>query len=270
MSNKQLFLDSANLDDIKRALSLNLVSGVTTNPSLMAKEQKPEGLNTDDDKFEYYVSKLEEVSKTIESLVEKKAHLSVEVLSLMPEKMVKQAKILTSRCKNDKVDLYIKIPFVLGSIPCLNELKTSQIKVNLTALMTSRQGYMSQKYSPEAISFFFNRMIDGNIEEYNEIKQRSVTDWHQEESDKLAAVSARVYAKREITNYLQRYRNNPYRAPSFVIAGSIRTTQDVEDLWWCGVDAVTAPMHVVEDMMHSKKTYEAVQKFSKDIEEWLK
>jgi transaldolase len=269
---KELFLDSANSDDIIKCLELGLVTGITTNPSLMAKEEKPVGLDTPESKFEYYAMQCSNITSLIHNRSDKRIHLSVEVLSLEPNKMVEQAKKLRKYCSDDKVDLHVKIPFVLGSIPCLSELKAFQVKVNLTALMSAKQGYMAEKYRPEVVSFFFNRMIDGNIEEAKKDAEKAVTDYHQDQDDKLIALNARLNAKKEITKYIHSYKlryDQFTSSKTFVIAGSIRTTKDVEDLWFCGVDAVTAPMHVVEDMMHHRKTYEAVEKFSKDIENWF-
>ena len=93
----KLLLDSANLDEIEEVKDTSAVCGVTTNPSLMAKEEK----------CDY----TEHILKICDLLVPED-HLSVEVITLDPEEMIDQADLLHDKVMKDHgyVDLHIKIP----------------------------------------------------------------------------------------------------------------------------------------------------------------
>ncbi|MEK9183500.1 MAG: transaldolase family protein, partial [Patescibacteria group bacterium] len=93
----KLFVDTANLKDIEEALKRGFVRGVTTNPSLLAKEPKA--------KFEEHIGKIVELIKKYQP----EAHLSVEVFSRDPDEILKQATGFAKKflCSNLSVKIQI-------------------------------------------------------------------------------------------------------------------------------------------------------------------
>lgn len=140
----KIFADTANKDQINRLINLGVVDGVTTNPSLFAKEPKGDFLT---------------MCKEIKSLcTSKNLPLSVEVFSLDPEKMYQEAKEIYSEV-NYK-DLSIKIPIKLEYLPVISKLSDEGINVNVTCCYTSSQLILAAKCSARYVSLFYRRAID--------------------------------------------------------------------------------------------------------------
>lgn len=224
---KELYLDSANIEEIITMVASDAVSGVTTNPSLMAKEMKGG-----------YTERLMEICEAIEQHGSSKKHLSVEVTSTDPREMLCQAKTLREALKGyKKVDLHVKIPFMLSTLPVITDLisGTERVKVNATAIITTGQAKLAHDAGADIVSFFYRRGMD-----------------HSEDMD------------RHIRHFVGKYKRN-----CRVICGSIREPRDILDCWDDGAEIVTAPMSVIKQMSEHVKTTEAIQKFQKDIESWL-
>ncbi len=142
----KIFLDTANKADIERFLLSNAVCGVTTNPSLVAKEQKMD-----------YDELLQWLAITIPA----KMHLSVEVTTLDPAQMYNQACHIVNLLKS-RLNLFIKIPVLPQTLRTITSLYNSGINVNATACMTALQAKMAHDCGAAVVSFFYNRMIDHN------------------------------------------------------------------------------------------------------------
>lgn len=160
---KKLYLDSANLDEIALCLRTDAIDGVTTNPSLMAKEKKGG-----------YTERLVDICELFQEISTAKKHLSVEVITLDPGDMFEQAVTLkTALGKYDKVDLYVKIPLMFETLPVISRLNDERIKVNATACMTALQAKLAHDAGAPIVSFFYNRMLDGAVEAETEINRFS-------------------------------------------------------------------------------------------------
>lgn len=220
---KELFLDSANLDEIKSLIKTDAIQGVTTNPSLMAKEAKGG-----------YTQRLLEICTALEG-TGRKMHLSAEVITSDPSKMVEQALTLNEALKNDRVDLHIKIPVMLATLPVITELANKKVKVNATACMTALQAKLAEDAGATIVSFFYNRIKDAN-----------------EEPDTVLEQYGRL------------------RRSSKVICGSIREPVDVYRSWLSGADIVTASLKVITKMISHPQTDKAIAQFQKDIDTWLR
>jgi transaldolase len=221
---RELFLDSANLDDIRQMVKTEAIQGVTTNPSLMAKEAKGG-----------YTERLLEICDII-SNTERKMHLSVEVITSDPEKMIYQAMTLAHTLKNPRVDLHIKIPLMLETLPVITELLNKKVKVNATACMTALQAKLAEDAGAPIVSFFYNRMLDGGEK-----------------------------AEEEISRFC-----NGLGRSAQVICGSIRKPEDVRRCWLAGARIVTASMKVIKEMVSHPQTDKAIQQFQQDIDAWLR
>src|SRR3990167_9069845 len=118
----KIFIDSANLDEIRAALKRGFIRGVTTNPSILAKE--PKG------KFEEHIGKIVKLLEESGGA----AHLSVEVFSAKPEEILRQAREFKKQFKYN--ELSIKIPIGWNELEVIHELSHEKISVNCTCCMT--------------------------------------------------------------------------------------------------------------------------------------
>jgi fructose-6-phosphate aldolase, TalC/MipB family len=138
----KLFIDTANLDQIKEAESLGILDGVTTNPSLMARE----GITGKEAIRNHYYQ--------IASIV--KGDVSAEVLSEKFEDMVKEGKELASI----KSNIVVKIPCTKDGIKAIKALKTSGIKTNCTLIFNVGQAMLAAKAGATYVSPFIGRLDD--------------------------------------------------------------------------------------------------------------
>ena len=134
----KIFLDTANVEEIREASSWGIVDGVTTNPSLIAKE----GRN------------FEDVVKEICSIVN--GPISAEVISLDARGMVKEAKELAKIHEN----INIKIPVIPEGLKAIKELSARGIKTNATLVFSANQAILAAKAGATFASPFIGRLDD--------------------------------------------------------------------------------------------------------------
>ena len=134
----KFFLDTANVEEIKRVNDLGLVDGVTTNPSLISKEGRP----------------FEEVIKEICSVVD--GPVSAEVVGLTYDEMVTEARQLAEWADN----VVVKIPMTEEGLKAVNTLSQEGIKTNVTLIFTVSQGLMAAKAGATYVSPFLGRLDD--------------------------------------------------------------------------------------------------------------
>ena len=134
----KFFLDTANIDEIKEAHSMGMVDGVTTNPSLIAKEGRD----------------FEEIIKEICAIVD--GPISAEVISLDTEGMVKEARHLSAI--NDNI--VVKIPMTIDGIKATCKLSSEGIKTNVTLVFSPLQALMAAKAGATYVSPFIGRLDD--------------------------------------------------------------------------------------------------------------
>lgn len=134
----KFFLDTANIDEIKRVNDLGLVDGVTTNPTLIAKEGK--GFET--------------VIKEITSVVD--GPVSAEVVALDYDGMVKEAREVAAWADN----VVVKIPMTEEGLKAVNTLSQEGIKTNVTLIFSVAQGLLAAKAGATYISPFIGRIDD--------------------------------------------------------------------------------------------------------------
>lgn len=134
----KFFLDTANIEEIKRINDLGLCDGVTTNPSLIAKEGRP----------------FEEVIKDIASTID--GPVSAEVVGLTYEEMVEEARKVAEWADN----VVVKIPMTEAGLKAVNTLSQEGIKTNVTLIFTVAQGLLAAKAGATYISPFIGRVDD--------------------------------------------------------------------------------------------------------------
>jgi transaldolase len=134
----KLFIDTANVDEIRKANEMGVICGVTTNPSLIARE----GRN------------FIEVVKEITSIVD--GPISAEVISLEAEGMIKEGKELAKIHKN----IIIKIPMTVEGLKAVKVLTSEGIKTNVTLIFSSAQALLAARAGATYVSPFLGRLDD--------------------------------------------------------------------------------------------------------------
>nr|WP_072515101.1 fructose-6-phosphate aldolase [Ndongobacter massiliensis] len=134
----KFFLDTANVDEIRRVNDLGLCDGVTTNPTLISKEGRP----------------FEEVVKEICSVVD--GPVSAEVIGLKKEEMIEEARNLAKWADN----IVVKIPMTEEGLGAIKVLAAEGIKTNCTLIFSVAQGLMAAKAGATYISPFIGRIDD--------------------------------------------------------------------------------------------------------------
>ena len=134
----KFFIDTANIDEIKEAHSMGMVDGVTTNPSLIAKEGRD----------------FEEIIKEICEIVN--GPISAEVISIDTEGMVKEARELSKIHDN----IVVKIPMLVDGLKATRILAEEGIKTNVTLVFSSLQALMAAKAGATYVSPFIGRLDD--------------------------------------------------------------------------------------------------------------
>jgi transaldolase len=135
----QIFLDTANIDQIKQAAELGIIDGVTTNPSLLARETTAD---------------YEAVTKKICSII--KGPVSVEVLAEDAKGMIKEAKTKATWAPN----VNIKIPITAEGLKATSALSKEEIKVNMTLCFSANQALLGALAGATYVSIFIGRLDD--------------------------------------------------------------------------------------------------------------
>lgn len=134
----KIFLDTANIDEIKEGASWGIVDGVTTNPSLIAKEKRD----------------FKQVVKEICDIVD--GPISAEVISEDSEGMISEAKELVKIHKN----IVIKIPMTVEGLKAVSKLSKEGIKTNVTLIFSPNQALLAAKAGATYVSPFLGRLDD--------------------------------------------------------------------------------------------------------------
>ena len=162
----KFFIDTANVAHIKEANDLGVICGVTTNPSLIAKEGRD----------------FTEVIKEITSIVD--GPISAEVVSLNHQEMVKEARPLADIHPN----IVIKIPMILEGLKAVKILSAEGIKTNVTLIFSATQALLAARAGASYVSPFIGRMDDiGNDGMYFIEEISDIFDAHNIQTEIIAA-----------------------------------------------------------------------------------
>ncbi len=147
------FIDTANLDQIKEANDLGILDGVTTNPSLMAKE----GIKGEEAIMEHY--------KTICSIVD--GPVSAEVISTDFDGIIAEGKKLAKIHDN----IVVKVPMIKDGIKAIKWFTENEINTNCTLVFSAGQAILAAKAGATFLSPFIGRIDDSNWDGVELIKQ---------------------------------------------------------------------------------------------------
>jgi transaldolase len=134
----KFFIDTANIDEIKKAKELGMVDGVTTNPSLVSKERRE------------FKGLLKEICSIVAGPV------NAEVVSMDATGMVREAKELAKLAEN----IVVKIPLIQEGLKAVKILAEQEIKTNVTLCFSPVQALMAAKAGASYVSPFVGRLDD--------------------------------------------------------------------------------------------------------------
>ena len=149
----KFFIDTANLDQIREAHDLGILDGVTTNPSLMAKE----GIKGQEAIMQHY--------KTICELVD--GPVSAEVLGTTFDEIVEEGKRLAAIHPN----IVVKVPMIKDGIKAIKWFTDNGIQTNCTLMFSAGQAILAAKAGATFVSPFIGRIDDGNWDGVQLIEQ---------------------------------------------------------------------------------------------------
>jgi len=166
----KIFIDTANLNEIRKAKALGLVDGVTTNPTLLSKEgEESETL-------------IKKISKEV------KGPVNVEVTGTTHEEIVKEAKVLATWGE----EIVIKIPITPEGLKAVKSLSVEGIHTNVTLLFSASQAILAAKAGATYICPFLGRLDDISFNGLEVIRQiRGIYDNYDEIETKIIVASVR-------------------------------------------------------------------------------
>lgn len=167
----KFFIDTANLDQIKEAQSLGILDGVTTNPSLMAKE----GIKGKSNIAKHYV----EICNIVVD-----GDVSAEVISTDLQGMIKEGEELAKLHKN----IVVKIPMIKEGVKALKYFSLNKIRTNCTLIFSPGQALLAAKAGANYVSPFIGRLDDISNDGLSLIQEiREIYDNYQFKTQILAA-----------------------------------------------------------------------------------
>ncbi|TAL55846.1 MAG: fructose-6-phosphate aldolase [Nanoarchaeota archaeon] len=161
----KIFLDTANIEEIRTAHSWGILDGVTTNPSLAAKEGRP----------------FEDMIREIGDLVDS---VSAEVVSTTADEMIKEG------LKNSKIhkNVYVKIPMGIEGLKAISALSKKGVRINCTLIFSANQALLAAKAGAVYVSPFVGRIDDTGHDGMQVVKDiRQIFDNYGIETELLAA-----------------------------------------------------------------------------------
>lgn len=166
----KFFIDTANLDQIREAQALGILDGVTTNPSLMAKE----GIKGEENVKQHYINICEIVDGDV----------SAEVISTDFDGMVKEGEALAKL----HPQIVVKIPMIKDGVKALKYFSDKGIKTNCTLVFSAGQALLAAKAGATYVSPFIGRLDDISTDGLNLIAEiRNIYDNYGFETEILAA-----------------------------------------------------------------------------------
>jgi len=223
----QIFVDSANLEEIRQALARG-ISGITTNPSILAKER---GRQPDD-----------VIHEILDALIywDRTAHISVEVAARGEVEIYREALRLHNLFDgpmNPRPSLHLKVPIGWDELGVIRKLTNQGIKVNCTACMSYSQAIMAAGAGAQYVSLFWGRIRDYGADPSWEVRRvRQTLDENGSQTR--------------------------------IIVGSIRSEVDVTEALQSGAHVVTVPPRFLPALCQHPKTDEVVEQFLKDAGKW--
>jgi transaldolase len=266
----KIFIDSADIEEIKQAYDWGIADGVTTNPSLLRKaldERKDNELN-----LKIYIGEILKASKG--------TPVSLEVTSKKAKNMVLEGVMLYRNFKSYSKNVVIKIPVSPATkedskvhfegIKAIKELSDRKLNVNATLVFTPEQALLAAKAGAKYVSVFVGRM-DDYILEKNGLKASKEEYFpaegimKKEEILEDEGIFSGIDLLSQCVEIIKKH-----ELKSEVLAASIRNKRQVREAALAGAHIATIPFNVLKDILKHEKTLEGMKKFSEDTPEEYK
>jgi len=265
----KIFIDTAKLNEIKEAISWGIVDGITTNPSLIR-----EAIEKTNENLEDYIKKILKIAG-------EKRPVSLEIIGLKTEEMVKEARILYRKFNKVAKNVVIKIPINtykgdLEGIKAIRILSKEGIPINCTLIMKPEQALLAAKAGARYVSPFAGR-IDDYIREKKLGMKRKIDFQKYDYFPKNGYFKKDIFGKsklvddngivsgvdlvKSIVNIFSHYNFN-----TEIIASSIRNSRQVKEIATTGVEIATIPFKVLQEMLRHPKTEEGIKNFTNDAQ----
>ncbi len=263
----KIFIDSADLEEIKQFYAWGIADGITTNPSLLKKAvEKRVNAGQKLDLKGY----LELILRTAEG-----TPVSLEVSETTAKGMIEEGKKLYQMFNPIAKNVYIKIPVNpafkdadtthFDGIAAIRELTKTKIPVNCTLIFTPEQALLAAKAGAAFVSPFA-----GRIDDYLRTEQRipyKKTDYYPQEGMEYRG---KVLQDNGILSGIDLVRQcvllmRQYNLETKVLAASLRNSRQVREAALVGADIATLPFDVIRDLLKHPKTYEGMEQFTKDV-----
>ena len=144
----KIFIDTANIDEIKEAASWGILDGVTTNPSLIAREKRD------------FIEVVKEICEIVDGPI------SAEVVSLEANKMIEEAREVAKIHPN----VIVKIPMTIDGLKAVAAISKEGIKTNVTLVFSANQALLAAKAGASYVSPFLGRLDDIGLEGMNLVR----------------------------------------------------------------------------------------------------
>lgn len=263
----KFFLDSADINEIKKTLDYGVLDGVTTNPSLIKEafeKEKSRGKNIN---FDHYIGDILKLCKG--------KPVSLEVISRDYKNMVREGETLYKKFNKIAKNVFVKIPVNpcldlkcssnMDGIKVIRKLSDKKIPVNCTLIFTPEQALLAAKAGARFVSPFVGR-IDDYLRETAHMKFEK-KDYFPEEGWKNGkktlednGIVSGVMLIKEISEIFKKQ-----KVQSEILAASIRNTRQIREVALAGADIATIPFNVFDKIASHLKTAEGMKKFTKDI-----
>lgn len=260
----KIFIDSADIDEIRQAYKWGVADGVTTNPSLLKKAVNKHGAKD----IKAYLKDILEIAKG--------TPVSLEVTKTSADEMYKQAKRLFELFNPVAKNVYIKIPVNpafkeddkthFDGIETIKRLSNESIPVNCTLIFTPEQALLAAKAGAAFVSPFAGR-IDDELRKKAGMKVADKNAYFDmdgiEDNDRVIDDNGIVSGIDLVAQCVAILKQHGYKTE--VLAASLRNTRQVRESALVGADIATLPFGVIKDMLKHYKTYEGMDLFTKDI-----
>ncbi len=263
----EIYVDSADIDEIREAKEHGLCEGVTTNPSLIKRAVEKLKAGGKEVKMEEYIKMLCETTG-------KGCPVSLEVVSLNAGDMVREAETLYRKFNSVAGNVVIKIPVSTSThdqekhyegLKAIGMLARKNIPVNATLIMTPEQSLLAARAGAKYVSPFAGRVDDwirkklgvhfGKNDYFP--KHGLVSDGKTIDDNGIASGVDLVKRTKVIFE--------KYGIKAKIIAASLRNARQVREVAETGADIATIPFEVLGNMIKHPKTLEGIVKFSEDV-----
>ena len=272
----KIFLDTADLEHIKEAVSWGIIDGVTTNPSLIKKAVVSIRNSSDEMDMESYI-------KNILAIVGRMCPVSLEVAGLSADTMFEQGLILYEKFNQVAGNVVIKIPVCtvntvgegnpFDGLLAIKRLSEEKIPINATLIFTPEQALLAAKAGADYVSPFAGRVDDRirrlagiEFEKSNYFPRKGIVDVSSPENIlNDHGVASGVDLVTQIMNIFRKY-----GIECEVIAASIRNPIQVSEMAATGAHITTMPFDVLRSMVLHPGCAQGIDDFTNDlVDEYL-